>query len=301
MALLLLGFIFGGAMFGFVLARFMYLHPPTLLKGVVPGEGFWSRGGLYKAAMLVHLGAILPAGLLAVFQFVPAIRYRAIIVHRLTGYASLLLLFVGTGGAFAMTRHSMGGDPSIQSGIVLLGALTLVSATIAWFNIKKLQIDQHRKWMLRTWFYAESIITVRLLMFIIAKTVAAIGQYHTVWRWEEVLYTIDNNSTKLEELYPTCLTGSLDATYVAVPAMWTNIVSIGSALRLSFAPALWIAFLLHAVSVEIYIHLTPGETARLRKVSYQRQLEKAVGRPGSMGTVGDRLGDNFGVQYKPEY
>ncbi|KAL0070203.1 hypothetical protein AAF712_002693 [Marasmius tenuissimus] len=195
----------------------------------------------------------------------------------------------------------MGGDPSTQSGIVLLGALTLVSATIAWFNVKKLQIDQHRKWMLRTWFYAGSIITVRLLMFIVAKTVAAIGQYHTVWRCEEVLYTIDNNSTKLEELYPTCLTGSLDATYVAVPAMWTNIVSIGSALRLSFAPALWIAFLLHAVSVEIYIHLTPGETARLRKVSYQRQLEKAVGRPGSMGTVGDRLGDNFGVQYKPEY
>ncbi|KAK1220724.1 hypothetical protein PQX77_016550 [Marasmius sp. AFHP31] len=296
-----LWFIFGGAMFGFVLARFMYLHPPTLLNGVVPGEGFWLRGGLFKAAMLVHLGAILPAGLLAVFQFVPAIRYRAIIVHRLAGYASLLLLFVGVGAAFAMTRHTMGGDPSIQSGNIFMGTVTLVSATIAWFNIKKLQIDQHRKWMLRTWFYAGSIITVRLVMIIFAKIIAAIGQYHTVWRCEEVLYTIDNNSTKLAELYPTCLTGSLDATYVAVPAMWTTALNAGSALRISFGPAFWIAFLLHALGVEIYIHLTPGETARLRKVSYQRQLEKGFRQPGSMGTVGDRLGDNFGVHYKPEY
>ncbi|KAJ8093045.1 hypothetical protein PM082_020526 [Marasmius tenuissimus] len=296
-----LWFIFGGAMFGFVLARFMYLHPPTLLNGVVPGEGFWLRGGLYKAAMLVHLGTVLPAGLFAIFQFVPTIRYRAIIVHRLMGYASLLLLFVGTGAAFAMMRHSMGGDLSIQSAVVFLGTATLISATIAWFNIKKLQIDQHRKWMLRTWFYAGSIITVRLVMIITAKIVAAIGQYYTVWRCEEVLYTIDNNSTMLEELYPTCLSGSLDTEHVAVPALWTTALNIGSALRMSFGPALWIGTLLHAIGVEIYIHLTPGETARLRKVSYQRQLEKGVGRPGSMGTVGDRLGDNFGVQYKPEY
>ncbi|KAL0070560.1 hypothetical protein AAF712_002399 [Marasmius tenuissimus] len=306
-----LWFIFGGAMFGFVLARFMYLHPPTLLNGVVPGEGFWLRGGLYKAAMLVHLGTVLPAGLFAIFQFVPTIRYRAIIVHRLMGYASLLLLFVGTGAAFAMMRHSMGGDLSIQSAVVFLGTATLISAIIAWFNIKKLQIDQHRKWMLRTWFYAGSIITVRLVMIITAKIVAAIGQYYTdnkeltaissVWRCEEVLYTIDNNSTMLEELYPTCLSGFLDTEHVAVPALWTTALNIGSALRMSFGPALWIGTLLHAIGVEIYIHLTPGETARLRKVSYQRQLEKGVGRPGSMGTVGDRLGDNFGVQYKPEY
>ncbi|KAL0070587.1 hypothetical protein AAF712_002426 [Marasmius tenuissimus] len=295
-----LWFIFGGAMLGFVLARSMYLHAPTMLEGVAPGEVFWLRSGIYKVAMLVHLGTVLPAGFLAVFQFVPAIRYKAIIVHRLSGYISLLLLFVGIAFAFVLMRRSYGGDISIQSGILFLGIVTMVSATIAWFNIKKLQIDQHRKWMLRTWFYASSIITLRIVMIITARIISAIGQYHTVWSCAEVFYTIDNNSTMLEELYPTCLSGSLDGIHVAVPAVWTIGVNIGSTLRMSFGPALWIAMFLHAIGVEIYIHLTPGETARLRKVSYQRQLERGVTRPGSMGTVGDRLGDNFGVEYKPE-
>ncbi|KAK1219859.1 hypothetical protein PQX77_017438 [Marasmius sp. AFHP31] len=267
-----LWFIFGGGMLGFVLARFMYLHPPTMLEGVAPGEAFWLQSGIYKVAMLAHLGAILPAGFLAVFQFVPIIRYKAIIVHRRVGYISLLGLFVGVAFALMLMRHSYGGDISIQSGVVALAALSLSSATIAWFNIKKLRIDQHRKWMLRTWFYASSIITLRIVMMMIAHLISANGHYHTVWSCAEVLYTIDNNSTMLEELYPTCLTGSLDAVHVPVPAVWTTGLNIGSTLRMSFGPALWIALVLHAVGVEIYIYLTPSGTARLRKVPHHRKI-----------------------------
>ncbi|KAK1235623.1 hypothetical protein PQX77_001142 [Marasmius sp. AFHP31] len=294
-----LWFICGGALLGFVLSRFMYLHPPTMLDEVAPGEAFWLRSGIYKAAMLGHLGAVLPAGLLAVFQFVPIIRYKAIIVHRIAGYISLLGLFVGTAFAFILMRRSFGGDISTQFAVVALGAASLSSATVAWFNIKKLQIDQHRKWMLRTWSYASCIITLRIVQIISAQVVSAVGQYYTVWSCAEVLDTIHNNSTMLEELYPACLSGPLDITHVAVQAVWTIGVNIGSTLRICFGPAAWMAFFLHAVGVEIYIHLTPGETARLRKVSYQKQLERGMVRPGSMGTVGDRLGDNFGVEYKP--
>ncbi|KAG8733975.1 hypothetical protein FRC10_012047 [Ceratobasidium sp. 414] len=75
---------------------------------------------------------------------------------------------------------------------------------------------------------------------------------------------------------------------------------IGSSLRIAFGPAGWIALLLHAIGVEIYIHSTPGEDARFRKVSYRRQLERGSTRPGSMGTTIDRLGDNFGVSYEPK-
>ncbi|KAK1220440.1 hypothetical protein PQX77_016821 [Marasmius sp. AFHP31] len=120
-----------GAMLGFVLARFMNLHPPTMLEGVAHGEAFWLRSGIYKVAMLVHLGAILPAGFLAAFQFVSIIRYNAIIVHRLARYPC---------------------QGSSLSKAVALAVLSLSSTTVAWFNIKKLQIDRHRKWMLRTWF-----------------------------------------------------------------------------------------------------------------------------------------------------
>ncbi|KAJ8077269.1 hypothetical protein PM082_001698 [Marasmius tenuissimus] len=250
-----------------------------MLKGVVPGEAYWLGRGIYKIGMLAHLGTVLPAGFLAVFQFVPAIRYKAIPVHRLFGGVCFLIFALRrTAFAFVITRRSMGGDIATQSGLFLLGTVTLVSATIAWLNIKKLQIDQHRKWML----------------------IHAIGQYSTVWSCAEVLFTIDNNSTQLEELYPVCISGQLDTIHVAVPATRTVALNIGSSLRMSFGSALWIALFLHAVGVEIYIHLTPGESARLRKVSYQRQLEKGMPRSGSMGTVGDRLGDNLGVEYKPQ-
>ncbi|CEL58372.1 hypothetical protein RSOLAG1IB_03118 [Rhizoctonia solani AG-1 IB] len=295
-----LWFIFGGAMLGFVLARFMYLHVPTMLEGIAPGEAYWFRRGIYKAGMLIHLGSILPAGFLAVFQFVPIIRYKAILVHRISGYISIFLLFIGMASAFVITRRSFGGEMASQTWTMTIGALVLVMATLGWANIKRLQIDQHRKWMLRTWFYASAIITSRIIMVISAKVISAIGQYYAVWSCDEILYTIDNNSTRLIEMFPACSTGPLELVHVAVSAVWSKPENIGSTLRLTFGPSLWIASLVHAIGVEIYIHLTPGETARLRKVSYQKQLERGMKNPGSMGSVGDKLGDNYGVAYSPE-
>ncbi|CAE6439415.1 unnamed protein product [Rhizoctonia solani] len=290
-----LWFVFGGAMLGFVLARFMYLHAPTMLAEIAPGEAYWFRRGIYKAGMLVHLGSVLPAGFLAVFQFVPAIRYKAILVHRISGYISIFLLFIGMASAFVITRRSFGGEMSSQTWTMTIGALVLVMVTLGWVNIKRLQIDQHRKWMLRTWFYASSIITSRIIMIISANIISAIGQYYAVWSCDEVLYAIDNNSIRLTEMFPVCSTGPLELVHVAVSAVWSEPENIGSTLRLTFGPSLWIATLIHAIGVEIYIHLTPGETARLRKVSYQKQLERGMKHPGSMGTVGDKLGDNYGA------
>lgn len=44
----------------------------------------------------------------------------------------------------------------------------------------------------------------------------------------------------------------------------------------------------------IKLQLTPGESRRLRQVSYQRQLE--AGMPGKAGLTAERLGDCSGVQ-----
>jgi hypothetical protein len=40
------------------------------------------------------------------------------------------------------------------------------------------------------------------------------------------------------------------------------------------------------------LHLTPREAERLRKVSYQRQLEAGMKNPGSAGLTADKLGDS---------
>jgi hypothetical protein len=51
-----------------------------------------------------------------------------------------------------VTRHAFGGEVSTQAGIYTLTALVVVSAGLGYYNIKRLQIEQHRKWMIRKCF-----------------------------------------------------------------------------------------------------------------------------------------------------
>ena len=65
----------------------------------------------------------------------------------------------------------------------------------------------------------------------------------------------------------------------------------GAMLDMSFGMALWMAFWLHAVGVEIYLQLTPAEHNRLRQVSYEKQLEAGFKNPGFAGTTVQQFGD----------
>ena len=50
-----------------------------------------------------------------------------------------------------IARYSVGGDLAIQSFVGTLAIMTTVGLLLAYYNIKKLQIEQHRAWMLRVW------------------------------------------------------------------------------------------------------------------------------------------------------
>jgi hypothetical protein len=161
-----LWFIFGGAMFGFCLARFMYLNfdgtfcPSTPGAGgmsAAPGECYYFRKyDRYKIGILLHLAGVLPAGILAVMQFTPYIRHRWITVHRISGYFAILLYTISLVGALMIARHSFGGGLDVQVWIGFVGIGVLVCFIISYINIKRLQIEQHRAWMLRGWFYVSN-------------------------------------------------------------------------------------------------------------------------------------------------
>ncbi|KAF2194588.1 hypothetical protein K469DRAFT_706051 [Zopfia rhizophila CBS 207.26] len=158
-------FIFAGAFVGFILARFQYLS----LHGVLcnpditgsntagPGECYYYLRNPYKVGILLHLGCVLPAGFLVVFQFLPVIRHKLILFHRLNGYLVLLLFLISTVGAFMIARHAFGGGLDVQSAVGVLGIMCVVSMALAYINIKRLQIEQHRAWMLRGWFYVRHL------------------------------------------------------------------------------------------------------------------------------------------------
>lgn len=157
-----LWFIFAGALFGFILARLQYLNfygvycNPNSRDGALPGECYYyTKFDRYKVGIILHLACILPAGLLAILQFTPYIRYKAIMAHRVGGWLAILLSVTGIAGALMIARRSFGGGIEAQTVTGVLAIVFLGSLLLAVINIKKLQIEEHRKWMLRAWFYVS--------------------------------------------------------------------------------------------------------------------------------------------------
>ncbi|KAF7983468.1 hypothetical protein HWV62_21760 [Athelia sp. TMB] len=290
----ILYFIFAGALLGFILARLQYLSISGVFcgphHGAAPGECYWYSMSLYRVGISIHLGCILPAALLAIFQFTPVIRHKVTLYHRTAGYIIVTLVLVSNAGALIIAPHAFGGALTTQAGVGLLAILSTVGITLAVYNIRRMQIDQHRKWMLRVWFYMGSIITLRLIMAIAATIISAPpGSQHQVTACPEIVQIFGSTDAAYQS-YPACAT-SPDGYAVVEANFHGNPVEIGAALDQGFPMALWLALFMHLVGVELYIMLTPREHERLRRVSYERQLARGYTNPGSAGLVPEMIGD----------
>ncbi|KAB8215149.1 hypothetical protein BDV33DRAFT_195503 [Aspergillus novoparasiticus] len=254
----ILFFIFGGAWMGFTLARLEYLDFSTFCENA----DYTYTWDVY----FVWLFTLKPAAFLAFFQFVPAIRYKVILFHRINGYTIILLVLLSNVGALMIARHAFGGTLSTQAVVGLLVILSTCAIGMAYYNVKRLQLEQHRAWMLRAFFYPCGKID-----FIIGR--------------EQTL-----------ESYPDCASfynGSKpDQNALVLGDFNGNADKIGTALNLNFGMAFWLALFLHAIGVEIYLQMTPKESLRLRKISYTRQLEAGYKNPGRAGLTVDKFGDS---------
>ncbi|KAH7469932.1 hypothetical protein FOMA001_g14849 [Fusarium oxysporum f. sp. matthiolae] len=293
----ILWFIFAGAMFGFALARMMFLNyngiycnPNSAGIGAGPGECWsYNRKDLYKIGIKMHLYTIIPASFLVVFQFVPFIRYKALLFHRMNGYIVVVLAVIGTVGAIIIAPVAFGGSLSVRAAVGLMSIMFLWSLFLAIWNIKTLQLEQHRAWMLRAWFYAGSIITLRIIMIISALIMSKTPSFRLPMQCAKVASFYDDTESLIAK-YPACQ--DLNA-WVAIQGDMSgeSTENIASALSLGFSMGIWLALAIHAIGIEVYLHLTPAETERLRRISFQRQQERGFKNPGSSGLTSDRLGD----------
>ncbi|KAI3321924.1 hypothetical protein HD806DRAFT_150609 [Xylariaceae sp. AK1471] len=300
----ILWFILVGALFGFALARLPYLdfwgvfcgNNPSAGSGALPGECFYyTQPGRYQIGIILHLATVVPGSLLACVQFIPIVRYKAIIVHRINGYIVILLVILGTVGALMIARHAAGGGVDVQVAVGLLAILFVGALSMAIFNVKRLQIEQHRAWMIRAWVYAGIIITARICLIIGAMVISAIGGYYVAEPCDKINFAIGNQNATMTA-YPGCasfFSGENPDQQVVVKANFSgdNVMELGAALNMAFGPALWLSLAIHMIGVEIYLRLTPAEHERLRNVSYQRQLEAGMKNPGRAGLTVDRFGD----------
>jgi hypothetical protein len=284
-------------MLGFTLARLPYMsiagaEKTSFANGAAPGEWFWYRTGIYRIGITLHLTTVLPAGFLMIWQFVPVIRYKFRVFHRINGYIIILLVFIGNAGALMIVRRAFGGTLETQTAVGLLVIITTTSICLAYYNIKVLQIDQHRVWMLRAMFYLGTIITTRLIM-IISALIITIPDYYTTRSCDEIAF-IYGSSNLFEKYYTQCSNPNQTVDgMVVVKAKFVvgRPEQIGASLGMSFGAAIWLALFLHLVGLEIYLALTPRESNRLRQVSYERQMERGFNNAGSARLTPDRWGD----------
>lgn len=214
-------------MLGFSLAKLQDLDYDGHFKhefALVPGYWYYFSHGHFRYGMLIHLCCILPAGILVVFQFVPVIRHKFILFHRINGYIVTLLGLVSNLSAFVVIRHDQGGGQRIaaQSAEYLMGIITTVGLLLAVYNVRRKQIDQHRAWMLRTWFWMGVTITARLINLAATPIITRLGHHWAIWTCDEIDFLYKNMDMPFpESTWPECFLadGSLDvARRVAVHA-----------------------------------------------------------------------------------
>ncbi|KAH7028185.1 uncharacterized protein B0I36DRAFT_351600 [Microdochium trichocladiopsis] len=256
----------------------------------IPGECFtYQFPGRHQTGIVLHLASILPASLLALLQFVPAIRRRAIAVHRYAGYAVWLLSFTGTAGIFMLLDKAAGGNWDTQA--VVLSSMFLGATFRAYQTIRQLHIDQHRAWMLRAWVYAWCIVTMRPVFIASAILVSKLGTFYSAQPCDKIEYILattrlqDPNVT-LAGTFPECaayVSGANPASMAVVNAnLRGNIIEKTAALNICFGTSTWICLFLHAALVEVYLHYTSDEDQRLKKVSHQKRLQAGLIKPAEV-------------------
>ncbi|KAG8769304.1 hypothetical protein FRC12_005045 [Ceratobasidium sp. 428] len=254
---LLFFFLFGGALFGFCFSRVMMMVPSNVETVTVPGEWYWYSKTVFKRCIFVHIYLNIIAGIFAVFQFIPMIRRRKIILHRINGYFVLSMLLPATITGAIVARRAFGGELNSQAAFYILGSMIGFAAFMGISNVRRTR--KHRKWMLRTVAYTSSAITGRVLAIIVRAIVSVSAPYYAVWSCDEVSFLLKNTSAAAS-MFPACvLSGGEDPKTVYVPvhaSIHEDPINFGSAQRVSFGMALWLGILIHVVAVEIYIRGT---------------------------------------------
>jgi uncharacterized membrane protein len=127
------------------------MYPPPL------AASFLSRPwGINPHALFGGTGLLLGA-----LQFSSQLRRRSIRVHRLFGRVYVIACLVtGTAGMY-MAAYSYGGWIT-HTGFALLGALLVLTTTLAFLTIRKGDVESHKSWMVRSYALMFAAVALRL-------------------------------------------------------------------------------------------------------------------------------------------
>ncbi|KAI1740113.1 hypothetical protein F4680DRAFT_448308 [Xylaria scruposa] len=275
-----LWFLFLGSFLGFTVFRLQFLDfygvfcsatVKSATRHAAPGECFYFLQQPYTIGIILHLATILPAALLVCIQFVPVIRRKATLLHRVNGHIIIILSVLSMAGVYIIAPRTFGGGLDAQALLGVLSVAFLGALLMSYISVRRHQIDQHRAWMIRAWFWAGCIITGRMISIIVLKTVKSLPYYAMPC---DKIHSMLQDRTL--DLYPECrsfYSGENLQQNVVVRTEFnhpTSVVEVAAALDSAFGMAYFIAFLLHILGVEIYLYLTSLETRHPGRATLKR-------------------------------
>ncbi|KAI0165125.1 hypothetical protein GGR52DRAFT_95330 [Hypoxylon sp. FL1284] len=244
--------------------------------GAVPGECFYYlQPGRYQLGIMVHLACVLPASLMALAQFVPAFRRRALGAHRVNGYVATALAVPATLSTLVIARRAMGGGLDTQSMVGLLAIIFLYANFRGISSARRHQVEQHRAWMLRAWVNAGAIVTMRVIITLSVMFMSYSGGYYYVQPCAKLEHMLEGRNATLTQ-YPECapfFSGEDPDRHVAVRAtvFTDSLVEKGSMINLVFGTSGWLAIFIHVIGTEIYLYYTSTERKTAKSVKIQQK------------------------------
>jgi len=166
----------------------------------IVGYACWPVGALVEPDMRasfethalgirIHAFCAALALLLGPLQFMSKLRARHPAVHRLCGR---LYLLVGVGGGGLSGLHVAAfayGGPAAQGGFTSLALAWLYTGTRAYTAVRRLDIESHRRWMMRNYALSFAAVTLRIYVGI---GMAAGGSLGAIYPWIAWLCWIPN-------------------------------------------------------------------------------------------------------------
>ena len=120
---------------------------------------FWP----HRDGLLLHITGGMTALLTGPFQFWTGLRRRHMKVHRWTGRLFLIGILMASAGAFYLVATITADGWPFRFALFVLALAWLTTSSMAYYAIRKGQVEIHKEWMTRAYVVTFAFVTFRVL------------------------------------------------------------------------------------------------------------------------------------------
>ncbi|KAJ8058368.1 hypothetical protein OCU04_012560 [Sclerotinia nivalis] len=178
------------------------------------------------------------------------------------------MLLVGNTCAFGIAHVSFGGTIETRIWIYTLGIMEFFALSKSWIAIRRKKIEEHRVWAIRTWGWAGSILTMRLLMPLLAIIILSpySRTFYSLTSCSALLKLYTAHSlplTHISQTYPMCENtfsgvGENQDIHIPIQLGYFPEERLAATLNMVFGTAGWCSLVLHLVGVEGWLQWCEG-------------------------------------------